>query len=77
MQLISPCQCPNSVVGSTSTPRGKAARSFDFSNMTPQEMEEARRTLSVKGKISFHQSGTLALMDGYVLHATVPTSPMA
>ncbi|MCI1795411.1 MAG: hypothetical protein LKI57_04520, partial [Acetobacter lovaniensis] len=40
---------------------------LDFSNMTPQEMESARRELSLEGKISLHQSVTMALMDGYAL----------
>ncbi|WP_338332349.1 hypothetical protein [Acetobacter sp. LMG 32666] len=35
--------------------------------MTPEEMESARRELSVEGKISLHQSVTMALMDGFAL----------
>lgn len=38
---------------------------LDFSNMTPQEMESARIELGNEGKISLHQSGTMALMDGF------------
>ncbi|MCP1243907.1 hypothetical protein GOB86_14965 [Acetobacter lambici] len=38
---------------------------LDFSNMTPQEMESARRELGNEGKISLHQSVEMALMDGY------------
>lgn len=38
---------------------------LDFSNMTPQEMESARRELGSEGKISLHQSVLMALMDGY------------
>jgi hypothetical protein len=38
---------------------------LDFSNMTPQEMESARLELGNEGKISLHQSGTLAMMDGF------------
>lgn len=38
---------------------------LDFSNMTPQEMESARRELASEGKISFHQNTEMALMDGY------------
>lgn len=40
---------------------------LDFSNMSPQEMESARRELAKEGKISFHQSTEMALMDGYAL----------
>lgn len=38
---------------------------LDFSSMTPQEMESARIELGNEGKISLHQSGTLAMMDGF------------
>jgi hypothetical protein len=38
-----------------------------FSDMTPQEMEAAREQLTQEGKITLHQSGEMALMDGYAL----------
>ncbi|GBQ33836.1 hypothetical protein AA19596_1322 [Acetobacter fabarum DSM 19596] len=47
--------------------RAKSSPSLnlDFSNMSPQEMESARRELGNEGKISLHQSVVMALMDGY------------
>ncbi|ACI50098.1 conserved hypothetical protein [Gluconacetobacter diazotrophicus PA1 5] len=38
-----------------------------FSDMSPQEMEAAREQLTREGKITLHQSGEMALMDGYAL----------
>lgn len=67
MQVSSPYQILNSTATSAQQSQNKKSLALDFSNMTPEEMESARRELSVEGKISLHQSVTMALMDGFAL----------
>lgn len=67
MEISSPYQILNSPASAAQQSQNRKSLGLDFSNMTPQEMESARRELSLEGKISFHQSVTMALMDGYAL----------
>jgi hypothetical protein len=67
MEVSSPYQILNSPASTAQQSRNRKSLGLDFSNMTPQEMESARRELSLEGKISLHQSVTMALMDGYAL----------
>lgn len=67
MEISSPYQILNSPVSAAQQSQNRKSLGLDFSNMTPQEMESARRELSLEGKISLHQSVTMALMDGYAL----------
>jgi hypothetical protein len=67
MEVSSPYQILNSPASAAQQSRNRKSLGLDFSNMTPQEMESARRELSLEGKISLHQSVTMALMDGYAL----------
>lgn len=67
MEISSPYQILNSPASAAQQSQNRKSLGLDFSNMTPQEMESARRELSLEGKISLHQSVTMALMDGYAL----------
>lgn len=67
MEISNPYQILNSPVSAAQQSQNRKSLGLDFSNMTPQEMESARRELSLEGKISLHQSVTMALMDGYAL----------
>ncbi|MFT9418516.1 hypothetical protein [Acetobacter sp.] len=67
MEVSSPYQILNSPASMAQQSRNRKSLGLDFSNMTPQEMESARRELSLEGKISLHQSVTMALMDGFAL----------
>jgi hypothetical protein len=67
MEVSSPYQILNSPASAAQQSQNRKSLGLDFSNMTPQEMESARRELSLEGKISLHQSVTMALMDGYAL----------
>ena len=67
MEISSPYQILNSPVSAAQQSQNRKSLGLDFSNMTPQEMESARWELSLEGKISLHQSVTMALMDGYAL----------
>lgn len=67
MEVSSPYQILNSTTNSPLKTQSQTSLSLDFSNMTAQDMETARRELSEEGKISLHQSGTMALMDGFAL----------
>ncbi|MFT8418416.1 MAG: hypothetical protein ABF636_06240 [Acetobacter sp.] len=67
MQVSSPYQILNSPANAALQSKNKQSLSLDFSNMTPEEMESARRELGAEGKISLHQSVTMALMDGFAL----------
>ena len=65
MQVSSPYQILNSTANPAQQSQNKKSLGLNFSDMTPQEMESARRELTADGKISLHQSVTMALMDGF------------
>ncbi|MDE7547059.1 hypothetical protein PY793_03530 [Acetobacter fabarum] len=67
MEISSPYQILNTPASMALQRQGRKSLGLDFSNMTPQEMESARRELGREGKISLHQSVTMALMDGFAL----------
>ncbi len=67
MQVSSPYQILNGTANSALQSQNKKSLALNFSDMTPEEMESARRDLTMEGEISLHQSGTMALMDGFAL----------
>lgn len=64
MQAISPYTILPSMKASQNNSQDFKA---DFSNMSPDEMENARKELYDEGKISLHQSMEIAAMDGFAL----------